>query len=69
MIDVFMQILLIVVVAGFPILAIVANFMRHRMEASIEQQGLAADHAVEDGLYPLVLPYRATSADESKRAA
>lgn len=69
MMDVFMQILLVMVVAGFPILAIVANFMRHRMEASMEQQGLAAERAVDDGLYPLVLPYRTNSADESKRAA
>lgn len=69
MMDVFMQILLVMVVAGFPVLAIVANYMRHRMEASMEQQSLAADRAVEDGFYPLVLPYRTSSADESKRAA
>lgn len=65
MIDVFMQILLVTVVAGFPILAIVANFMRHRME----EKGLTADAAIEDGLYPIVLPYGGTSSEESKRAA
>lgn len=69
MIDVLMQILVITVIAGFPLVAIAANFMRHRLDQAVDGPATRSDSAVEDGLYPLVLPYRETSHNESKRAA
>lgn len=69
MMDVLLQILLVTVFAGFPTLAIVANFMRHRLEAADERSTLPTHSGLEDGMIPLVLTFNGSPAEESKRAA